>query len=176
MAARLGADRAGQAAHREPAAAQPEPSPPLPSARSLLVPDLRAAVAELDAPGLAAALNARRLPGAHFRPTEFLPTFQKHAGTTCGGCQLHVIDRLRFRPVETAVTVLALCRAQAPDDFGWREPPYEYEALLPPIDILAGSARIRTLIDADADGTDLRDAIEAGVDAFRHTRGRYLLY
>ncbi len=130
----------------------------------------------LDATGLAEALNARRLPGAHFRPTEFLPTFQKHAGTTCGGCQLHVIDRLRFRPVETAVTVLALCRAQAPDDFGWREPPYEYEALLPPIDILAGSARIRTLIDADADGTDLRDAIEAGVDAFRHTRGRYLLY
>src|SRR5512145_1069879 len=34
----------------------------------------------------AAALNARGLPGVHFRPVAFEPTFQKHARTACGGC------------------------------------------------------------------------------------------
>ncbi|GIT68191.1 MAG: hypothetical protein Ct9H300mP25_16630 [Acidobacteriota bacterium] len=38
-------------------------------------------------------LNALGLPGVHFRPTAFEPTFQKHAPRTCGGCQIHVTDR-----------------------------------------------------------------------------------
>lgn len=130
----------------------------------------------LTAAPLADALNARSLPGVHFRPTEFQPTFQKHAGATCGGCQLHVTDRIRFKPVEAAVAVLATCRAQAPDHFRWRTPPYEYETLLPPINILTGSSRIRTLIDADADWSEVDHAIEDGVDKFRQQCERYLLY
>jgi uncharacterized protein YbbC (DUF1343 family) len=40
-------------------------------------------------------MNARRLPGVHFRPAVFEPTFQKHAKTTCGGCR---------RPMSTSTT------------------------------------------------------------------------
>ena len=130
----------------------------------------------LTATPLADALNARSLPGVHFRPTEFQPTFQKHAGATCGGCQLHVTARVRFKPVEAAVAVLATCRAQAPDHFRWRPPPYEYETVLPPINILTGSSRIRTLIDSDADWSEVDHAIEDGVDKFRQQCERYLLY
>ena len=42
----------------------------------------------LDAHALAEAMNGLGLPGAWFRPAEFQPTFQKHAGETCGGCQI----------------------------------------------------------------------------------------
>ena len=47
-------------------------------------------------------MNGLALPGAYFRPAVFEPTFQKHAKTTCGGCQIHVTDRAAFRPVLTA--------------------------------------------------------------------------
>ena len=74
------------------------------------------------------------------------------------------------------MAVLATCRAQAPDHFRWRTPPYEYETVLPPINILTGSSRIRTLIDSDADWSEVDHAIEDGVDKFRQQCERYLLY
>ena len=47
----------------------------------------------LDADEAADAANALGLPGVVFRPHVFRPTFQKHAGKTCGGVQVHVTDR-----------------------------------------------------------------------------------
>ena len=51
----------------------------------------------IDGERLADAMNARGLPGVHFRPVFFEPTFQKHARETCGGCQIHVTDRSHVR-------------------------------------------------------------------------------
>ena len=61
----------------------------------------------IDPERFAADLNALQLPGVHFRPAGFEPTFQKHARQPCGGCQIHVTDRDRFRPVLTGVALLA---------------------------------------------------------------------
>ncbi|MFP5379343.1 MAG: exo-beta-N-acetylmuramidase NamZ domain-containing protein, partial [Vicinamibacteria bacterium] len=60
-------------------------------------------------------LNRRALPGVHFRPISFEPTFQKHARTTCGGCQIHVTDRARFRPVLTGVALIDAVRDAGAD-------------------------------------------------------------
>src|SRR6187200_3201313 len=60
----------------------------------------------VQAESFARAMNALDLPGVVFRPTVFEPTFQKHARTACGGCQLHVTDRTAFRPVETGVALI----------------------------------------------------------------------
>jgi len=46
----------------------------------------------LDGRALAATLEREGLEGARFRPTGFRPTFQKHAGRSCGGVQVHVTD------------------------------------------------------------------------------------
>ncbi len=75
-----------------------------------------------------AAMNRLDLPGVRFRPAVFEPTFHKHAGTACGGCQIHVLDRERFRPVETAVALTAAFRAADPDRFRWRDPPVRIRA------------------------------------------------
>ena len=72
-------------------------------------------------------LNQLGLPGVRFRPVVFEPTFHKHAKSACGGCQIHVLDRPSFRPVETGVALLLAFRACGPDEFAWRPPPYEYE-------------------------------------------------
>ena len=55
------------------------------------------------------------LPGCVLRPLHFEPTFQKHAGKVCGGAQVHVTERVAFRPVLTATAVLASVRALWPD-------------------------------------------------------------
>jgi hypothetical protein len=45
--------------------------------------------------------------------------------------------------VLTGVALIAAIRAEAPRGFAWRQPPYEYEHHLQPIDILAGSPALR---------------------------------
>ncbi|MEW6323732.1 MAG: DUF1343 domain-containing protein [Acidobacteriota bacterium] len=124
----------------------------------------------------AAALNARRLPGAHFRPVVFEPTFQKHARTTCGGCQIHVLDRRAFRPVLTGVAIVDAIRAADPDAFGWRPPPYEYEHDKEPFDILAGSPALRAALEAGELAERIAPGWRAGEEAFRRLREPFLLY
>jgi uncharacterized protein YbbC (DUF1343 family) len=130
----------------------------------------------IDGERLADTMNDRGLPGVHFRPAFFEPTFQKHAKQTCGGCQIHVTDRAAFRPVRTAVELLHGFRRQDPAHFAWREPPYEYEHEKQPIDILYGSARLRTTIDRGEDVTALIASWRQDEELFRRTRERYLIY
>jgi len=97
----------------------------------------------IDAGILAARLEKFRLPGVIFRPMYFLPMFQKHAGKLCGGAQIHVTDRKKFKPFRTGAAVIRAVRDLYPDRFEWKQPPYEYETEKMPIDILAGTDRFR---------------------------------
>jgi uncharacterized protein YbbC (DUF1343 family) len=122
------------------------------------------------------ALNRLGLPGAFFRPAVFEPTFHKHARTSCGGCQIHVLDRAAFAPVEAGVALIAACRAAGAADFAWRDPPYEYEHEKLPIDILAGSSALREQLEAGRPARDIARSWEPGVSAFSRVRERFLLY
>jgi uncharacterized protein YbbC (DUF1343 family) len=121
-------------------------------------------------------LNARGLPGVHFRPALFEPTFHKHAQRPCGGCQVHVVDRETFRPVETGVALIEAFQAADPSSFAWRPPPYEYEHTKAPIDILYGSPVLRERLDGGAGATTLAREWAGEVEAFLPVRQRYLLY
>src|SRR5258705_10653953 len=54
----------------------------------------------------ARTLNQMRLAGVFFRSCIFRPTFQKHGGVSCGGVQIHVIDRNEFEPVTTGIEMV----------------------------------------------------------------------
>jgi uncharacterized protein YbbC (DUF1343 family) len=127
----------------------------------------------VDAERFAAGMNALRLPGAWFRPAIFEPTFHKHARTACGGCQVHVRDRDVFRAVETGVALLGAFHSGA---FAWRDPPYEYEPEKPPIDILAGSAALRTQIEVGMPAREIARSWEDAVATFAPLRERFLIY
>jgi uncharacterized protein YbbC (DUF1343 family) len=129
----------------------------------------------IDGERLAAAMNGRGLPGVHFRPVFFEPTFQKHAKQTCGGCQLHVLDRQTFKPYRTSVELIEEFWRQAPSQFAWREPPYEYEHEKMPIDILYGSDQLRSAI-AEDQVPALVDGWSRDEDRFRRLREPFLLY
>lgn len=131
---------------------------------------------DLDSDVLTSVLTALELPGIVFRSVHFEPTFQKHAGRLCGGCQLHVVDRHAFEPVVAAVAIMQAAHELAPEAFGWREPPYEYEAHTLPIDILSGSDGLRRQIEAGESPTAIRASWEDGLIEFASIRRRYLAY
>jgi uncharacterized protein YbbC (DUF1343 family) len=129
----------------------------------------------IDGERLADAINARRLPGVHFRAVVFEPTFQKHARQPCGGCQIHVTDRTAFEPVRTSVELLAEFRRQSPARFAWRQPPYEYEHEKMPIDILYGSDRLRQAVE-QGDVSELISGWARDEELFKTQRETYLFY
>jgi uncharacterized protein YbbC (DUF1343 family) len=88
----------------------------------------------------------RELPGFRARPLTFRPTFHKHAGQICGGVQIHVTHARVFRPVATYAALLALAHRQAPDAFRVRTERYEFVDDVPALDLLSGSAEVRTRI------------------------------
>ena len=124
----------------------------------------------------AAAMNRLDLPGVRFRPVVFEPTFHKHAGISCGGCQIHVRDRAQFLPVETGVALTCAFRAASPERFGWRDPPYEYEQEKLPFDILAGSSELREQIERGIPARTIARSWEDAVQSFKAIREKFLLY
>ena len=130
----------------------------------------------IEAERFAREMNALGLPGAFFRPAVFEPTFQKHAKRTCGGCQVHVTDRAAFKPVLTGAALIQMFRQFDPQQFAWRQPPYEYEHDKLPIDILAGSDRLRGQIEAGVAPQRIAESWRDDEDQFRRLRQPYLMY
>jgi len=130
----------------------------------------------LDGDKLALRMNKVGLEGVHFRGLTFEPTFQKHARTTCGGCQIHVTSRAKFLPVKACVSLLRECFRSAPDRFQWRDPPYEYENDKMPIDILAGSPALRQQIENQVPLEEIVASWRPGIGEFEEIRRKFLLY
>ncbi len=134
----------------------------------------------VDADEAAERANALAMPGVVFRPHVFIPTFQKHAGATCGGVHGHVTDAAAFRPYETYLRLVKALRDMDPARFRWRTETYEYRDDVPAIDLLTGAPTYRKLVDAGQplDGwisTFPRDEAEFDADRREHllyyTRG-----
>lgn len=92
----------------------------------------------IDAEALCRELNQLQLPGVFFRENHFQPAFQKFAGELCHGAQMHITDRETFRSFMAGVEVIKRIRKIYPDQFQWKQPPYEYEWKHLPIEVLIG--------------------------------------
>jgi len=130
----------------------------------------------LDAHRFAGGLEAERLPGVHFRPARFAPTFHKWAGRLCHGVQVHVTDPARFKPFLTSLAVIAVARRQARGRFAWRRPPYEFERRRLPIDILCGTDTIRRAIERSTSVTVIERSWQPDLARWLRTRASYLAY
>jgi len=95
-------------------------------------------------PELLIELRSRKLRGCAFREHDYIPTFHKYAGQLCHGVQIHVTDEYQFRPVEAALHIFdAIIKITPPGYLTFNEPPYEYEEVLKPFDILSGDDKMR---------------------------------
>lgn len=124
----------------------------------------------------ARTLNDLNLPGVYFRSCIFRPTFQKHGGVSCGGVQLHVIDREEFEPVFTGVAMVKVAYDLYREDFRWKEPPYEYVYDRNPFDVIAGTSSIREAFEQGIGGEEIKASWSEAFNDFLKVRERYLLY
>ena len=130
----------------------------------------------LDADEAADAANALGLPGIVCRPHVFRPTFQKHAGQTCGGVQVHVTDSASFRPYETYLWLVKALHDLDPARFRWRTEKYEYRDDVPAIDLLTGTATYRRLVETGEPLADWISSFRRDEARFAAQRLPHLLY
>jgi uncharacterized protein YbbC (DUF1343 family) len=134
----------------------------------------------IDAPAFAEALaqagDAEGLDGVVFRAAWFRPNFQKHAGRSCGGVQVHVVDRTTVKPFSTYLVLLREARRLGSELFDWRRERYEFVDDRLAIDLLLGRADLRAMIEQGAPLAAMEDTWEAGLTRFRLERERALLY
>ncbi|MEV4348196.1 DUF1343 domain-containing protein [Actinoplanes sp. NPDC049596] len=109
------------------------------------------------------------LPGVEFREAYFTPTFNKFANVLCAGVEVKVTDQAVFDPIRTAVGMLI--EAHKEPAFAWRLDGARYW-----IDLLTGSARLRTMIDEGATVGAVTGAWAGELAAFEARRRPYLLY
>jgi uncharacterized protein YbbC (DUF1343 family) len=130
----------------------------------------------LDGPRLARALARRGIPGVRFRPVGFEPAFHKWKSQRCGGVQVHVTDAARFKPFATYLALIAEARRQAPRHFRWRKPPYEFERVRLPMDLLCGGPGIRLALERGVRLARLETSWRPDLARFARERRPYLLY
>jgi uncharacterized protein YbbC (DUF1343 family) len=130
----------------------------------------------IDGVRLAERLAAYDLPGVRFRPMSFRPTFHKHAGKSCGGIQLHVLDRRTFRPYRTGVAILSELWTVGGEAFAWRTEPYEFVSQRLAVDLLTGSDAVRRGVERSAPVEEIFAGWLPAERAFEARRKPHLLY
>lgn len=122
------------------------------------------------------ALASTDLPGCFLRPLIFEPTSGKWAGQACVGFHLHVADAQTFLPYRTSLALLQAVIRLYPQDFRYKEPPYEYEFERLPMDLILGDSGVRQGMEAGRSLAELEADWRGGVEAFDEMRKQYFLY
>ncbi len=131
----------------------------------------------IDAHLLADHLQQENLPGVFFRPIYFKPMFQKWAGETCGGVQLHVTDRNRFKSLLTGIAVIRVIARLYEKNFGWRTAPYEFVNDRLAIDLLYGNSEFRErYLNNGISLAHIEDSWQSDGSEFKKLRQEYLIY
>lgn len=127
----------------------------------------------VDGVALASAMEAEAGVGMVARAMSFRPMFQKHAGVTCQGVQVHVTDPRAFAPYRAYLAALRACRRF--DGFQWRTEKYEFVDDVPAIDLLTGDGAVRSGLDAGATVDELLAVGGERMDEWREgERARWL--
>ncbi|MFN2531453.1 MAG: exo-beta-N-acetylmuramidase NamZ domain-containing protein [Pyrinomonadaceae bacterium] len=130
----------------------------------------------IDPNAYAEVLNELQLQGVYFRSCVFQPTFQKHVGVSCGGVQIHVLDRQVFEPVTTGVAMVKVAHDLYPQEFKWKDPPYEYVYDQNPFDVICGTDKIRKALEEGSSLEEIVGSWDTPVSEFTQHRKEFLLY
>lgn len=121
------------------------------------------------------------LKGCRIKHAFFEPTFHKFKGQLCSGFQVFTdqifYDPNEFTPYRLCHIFLKAVRQVHPEFDVWRKPPYEYEEVKLPIDILTGSTEFREWADKshpDVQAWDQR--MRADEEKWIKMRQPFLLY
>lgn len=119
----------------------------------------------IDGQQLAAYLNARKIASVRFVPLKYTPNASVFKNEECGGINIVITDRQRFRPVTTGIEIALALRKLYPND-------WKMEKL------------IGLLLNADSyervkRGESIEEILNSwrqGLEEFRRAREQFLLY
>ncbi|MGA1790098.1 MAG: exo-beta-N-acetylmuramidase NamZ domain-containing protein [bacterium] len=121
----------------------------------------------IDGYELTRRLNHLNLSGILFRESWFTPTFSKYREELCGGAQIHVKDRSRYRPFESTLHIIRTIINMYPKDFRFHN---EY------MDKIMGTVKIREALEKGVDIKEIVKSWQKDLDRFSDLRKSYLLY
>jgi uncharacterized protein YbbC (DUF1343 family) len=114
---------------------------------------------------VAAALNARHLPGLHFAAQPFIPVVGLYSGQRCGGVAIRITDRQAVRAMSMGIEVATILRKLYPADF-------DPAKLL----LLTGNAETIRLLQDHAPADEIVTSWSSDLSSFDALRRKYLLY
>ena len=120
--------------------------------------------------------STQKPTGVHLRPVAFEPTSNKWQNRVCLGFQIHVTDPEAFRPFILSMALLQTIAMAYPEEFRWKEPPYEYEYDRLPMDLILGSRDVRRALEK---GTSLEILEKKWVEErseFWEIARKYMIY
>ncbi len=121
-------------------------------------------------------IKRNELPGCIFRPIVFQPTSGKWAGDSCHGFQIHVTAPEAYLPYRTSIALLQAIMHLYPEDFRYKEPPYEYEFLRLPLDLILGDKAVREQLTRGQEIATMEDGWQQELRAFDGVRKNSFLY
>lgn len=119
----------------------------------------------IDGQQLAAYLNGRRIAGVRFVPVRFTPRGSVFKDEECGGVNIIITDRARFRPVTNGLEIAVALRKLYPAQ--WKADAY--------LRLLVNADTLEKLKRGDSAELITR-SWAAKVEEFRKARGQFLLY
>lgn len=119
----------------------------------------------LDGQRLAAYLNERNIPGVRFVPVRFTPRASVFKGEECGGINIIITDRRRFRPVRTGIEIAVALHKLYPQE--WKVDDY--------VRLLANEETLTRLKRGEAPEA-IENSWQEELERFLRARERVLIY
>ncbi len=127
-------------------------------------------------PAILQRLEKTELPGCYLRPIVFEPTSGKWAAESCCGFQVHVTNPARFLPYRTSLALLQAALLLYPENFQYKQPPYEYEFERLPMDLILGDQRVRLQLEEGRPIVEIEEHWQEELLCFDIQRNKYFLY
>ncbi|WPD21184.1 MAG: DUF1343 domain-containing protein [Candidatus Electrothrix scaldis] len=121
-------------------------------------------------------LSSRDLPGCELRPLMFEPTSGKWAGHPCAGFHIHVTQPQAFYSYRLSLALLQVLFRLYPGEFAYKQPPYEYEYDLLPMDLILGDQEVRKAIEQGENIIELERSWQDELEEFNSLRRSVFLY
>ncbi|MFN3406144.1 MAG: exo-beta-N-acetylmuramidase NamZ domain-containing protein [Caldimicrobium sp.] len=112
--------------------------------------------------------------GIKFKPTAFIPTFDKWKGEKCLGFQIFITNPILFKPVTFALKLMKFLYEECPS-FEFLKIPYEFERVKRPIDILLGRKKILHWLE-EGEEEDIDGLLSEGLEEFRREIEAIIIY
>ena len=119
----------------------------------------------IDGQELAAYLNGQKIAGVRFVPVRFTPASSVFKGEECGGINVVITDRARFRPVRNGLEIAVALHKLYPAQ--WKVDNYAR--------LLVNSDALERLKRGDS-ASDIAHSWSERLEVFRKARARVLLY